>query len=488
MEEESNVFPACIENAQAGELILKAGFCELAGKQYPADYGTLIVPENRTDEHSRLIQLPVVRIRSTSANPVEPIFLLRGGPGNSNINITWFKHDWLLENHDIVKVGYRGVDGSVQLDCDDCADASACGENPLSGEGLRQEGKILSACFKQLMDKGIDLSGYNVAEVMEDIDAARKAFGYNQVNLFGHSWGARLAYYYGLRFPERVHRCIMVGMCPPGTFVWEPDKVDEQLTYLNELWKQNQECVARTPDLVLTMRSVLKTLPLVYKDFRIDKDKVRVMSFYYLESSVEAAVQVFDAYVAAATGDYRGLAFLSCDYDEKMAGYGVEGIAKLMGLDLDPDRDYETELDPPDSIIGSPWAKLQWAPYKYWDRELFGGELPIKPAAEMYRHFQYTDVESLIVSGSVDMATPVYKAIMLLPYLRRGLHVTLSERGHMDLVTDYSDAFRRLMEGFYLEGTVDDSGFEYEPVSFKPKITFQELFDARKSKGRGKGL
>src|SRR5215213_185120 len=51
------------EGARAGELILEP--CEYAGENgsYPADCGTLVVPESRADPESRLIALPVTRIR-----------------------------------------------------------------------------------------------------------------------------------------------------------------------------------------------------------------------------------------------------------------------------------------------------------------------------------------------------------------------------------------------------------------------------------------
>ncbi|MGH2387924.1 MAG: hypothetical protein ACRDIE_06925, partial [Chloroflexota bacterium] len=80
-----------------------------------ADCGTLVVPENRTNPHSRLIALPVIRIRATSVHPSEPIFRLQGGPGTSNM--TFPAASRFTANHDVVLVGYRGVDGSSVLDC-----------------------------------------------------------------------------------------------------------------------------------------------------------------------------------------------------------------------------------------------------------------------------------------------------------------------------------------------------------------------------------
>lgn len=72
--------------AKAGDLFLEAGTYETEKGDYKADIGTLVVPENRADPDSRLIALPVVRIRARSPHPAEPIFRLEGGPGGTNMD------------------------------------------------------------------------------------------------------------------------------------------------------------------------------------------------------------------------------------------------------------------------------------------------------------------------------------------------------------------------------------------------------------------
>ena len=74
--------------AKAGDLILHD--CDYATEDgsYAADCGTLVVPENRHKAGSRLIALPVTRIRARSADPAEPIFRLQGGPGITNMAFT----------------------------------------------------------------------------------------------------------------------------------------------------------------------------------------------------------------------------------------------------------------------------------------------------------------------------------------------------------------------------------------------------------------
>ncbi len=102
--------------AKSGDLLdLQACEYKTKANAYQAECGTLVVSENRQKPGARLIALPVKRIKSASSAPAEPIFYLAGGPGQSNMGFS--PRDALLAGHDVVLVGYRGVDGSSVLNC-----------------------------------------------------------------------------------------------------------------------------------------------------------------------------------------------------------------------------------------------------------------------------------------------------------------------------------------------------------------------------------
>ena len=102
--------------ARAGDLVgLEPCTYEANKVEYEADCGTLIVPENRVNPNSRLIALPLIRVHALGDSTSVPVFWLAGGPGESNMT---FSHlEGLLDSHDIVMVGYRGVDSSSVLAC-----------------------------------------------------------------------------------------------------------------------------------------------------------------------------------------------------------------------------------------------------------------------------------------------------------------------------------------------------------------------------------
>lgn len=71
---------------RAGDVKIEAYVFETANKQkVDAELGRLLVPENRRNPRSRLIELAFVRFKSTSLNPGPPIIYLAGGPGGSGI-------------------------------------------------------------------------------------------------------------------------------------------------------------------------------------------------------------------------------------------------------------------------------------------------------------------------------------------------------------------------------------------------------------------
>jgi pimeloyl-ACP methyl ester carboxylesterase len=467
---EEDLFPPMQEVAgkHAEDITWNTGVIAVKDEKYRADFGILNVSENRGKADSRLIHLPVVRIHAKRDNTSKPVFLLAGGPGQTNI---WKSPPiWLLENHDIVMVGYRGVDGSASLDCPEVVEALEVKEYPLSHENLEKLGRAYYEAFQRLKQEGVDIDRYTIVDVIDDTEEARKAMGYERVNLYSVSYGTRIAYIYGLRYPSSIQRSLMISVNPPGHFVWEPEKVDDQLRYYAELWKKDPDAMSSTPDLIKTIKNVLDSLPKKWLIFRIDPDKIRSGMFMFLYHR-DTAAQVFDAFIAAGEGDYSGLALLSFFYDRmipKALNWG-DNASKALSADYDPTRDYEGEMMPPGSILGSPMSKILGG-MKY-------GGWPIKPIPEEYRKLQDSEVETLMVNGNIDFSTPAENARdELLPHLTNGHLVILSEMGHSsDVVDTQPEAFRHLAETFFLEGVVDDSQFHYEPMNFTPSQSAPEM-------------
>src|SRR5919198_346153 len=134
--------------ARPGQLTPRSCHYGTVSGSFRADCGTLVVRENRHDPHSRLIALPVTRVRARSATPGTPIFRLQGGPGISNMSFEDASR--FAGSHDVVLVGYRGVDGSSRLDCPEVVSARDHARDLLSEPAYRAVAAGFRSCAERL--------------------------------------------------------------------------------------------------------------------------------------------------------------------------------------------------------------------------------------------------------------------------------------------------------------------------------------------------
>ena len=98
---------------------------------------------------------------------------------------------------------------------------------------------------------------------------------------------------------------------------------------------------------------------------------------------------------------------------------------------------------------------------------------PANPSEDAYQRVQTSQVETLVVGGTVDFATPPRSATdELLPYLPNGHQVVLAEIGHSKSFWAHQpDAGKRLINTFLDSGRVDDSLYQPASIDFTPKVT-----------------
>src|SRR5262249_11521252 len=151
----------------------------------------------------------------------------------------------LTGNHDVVLVGYRGVDGSSRLDCPEVESALKHSSDFLGDASLHAYTDAFRECAKRLQAEGVDLDGYTIQQRIEDFEAARRALGYKQIDLLSESAGTRLAMIYAWRHPQSIQRSVMIGVNPPGNFLWSPKLTDEQLGRYSRLCAEDTSCSNR---------------------------------------------------------------------------------------------------------------------------------------------------------------------------------------------------------------------------------------------------
>jgi pimeloyl-ACP methyl ester carboxylesterase len=466
-----DTYPVLPSDAGTNSFILKSGSFKIGSEKFEADFGTIAVQENRSNIASRLIHIPFIQIHTPSKNPAEPIFGFAGGPGASNMTWDWSKALTFLSKHDFVLVGYRGVDGSIKLDCPEVTKAFRESSDLFSDKSMNMIGHAWSVSAERLKAKGIDLNGYSMLQCIEDNELVRQALGYKRIDLLSESYGTRLAYLYALAHPENIFRSVMISVNPPGHFVWEAQVIDSQLKYYADLWLKDPGISLKNPDLYSTMEAVLNAMPHKWLCFKIDPGKVRVVTFALLFHRKTSAM-VFNAYVAAKRGDPSGLALMSLAYDHVVPSMNTWGdlASKAVSADFDPEGYYCNDREILGMPLGSPMTKLLWCPLIYFN-------WPVERIPEEFRRLRYSDVETLLMSGSLDFSTPAeFAANELMPFLKNGKQVILSECGHVnDMWYANNENTRLILTSFYDTGIPNTSRNSYLPMDFSVSWGFPAI-------------
>lgn len=463
--------PVVPAGAQAGQLVsLEACQYQPASSkaEYSAECGTLVVPENWDKADSRLIALPVVRIRASGQAAAEPIFYLQGGPGQSNFS--WAPPDWLLDNHDLVFVGYRGIDGTVTLSCPEVSRIfkAHVGKDLFSEQARAEHVAAAQQCATTYQEAGVDLAGYTVPAVIEDMEAVRTALGYDRINLLSESYGTRVAQLYAYLYPDSLHRLVLIGVNTPGHFVWDPAILDEMIGNISSLCAHDAACSSRTDDFAQTMSAINHDMPQRWLFLNIDPDTVRLGTHFLFLNNPQMP-QIFDAYLAASEGDPSGLAMINlmtslAPVDQQIFG---DLSSKAVALDREKYGGIES-VNLGDSIMGAPMAEWIWPMAEGWPVELLPGHL---------REFQESDVDMLLVNGTLDFSTPPTALDEARPYFHNAQMVLLPEFSHITDVMEtlQPEAFQRLVTSYYNTGVADDSLYVYQPLQFKPGLSLTTM-------------
>jgi pimeloyl-ACP methyl ester carboxylesterase len=185
--------------------------CRVPGLDEEARCGTYEVFENRRTRQGRKIALKVAVLPAAGpARAPDPLFYLAGGPGQSAIAAAGTAATTFAgarRERDIVLVDQRGTGGSHPLNCTLYGGA----EDPQSYLGDMLPVAALRAC---LAASDADPALYTTPIAADDLDEVRAALGYERINLYGISYGSRLALVYMRQHPGRARSALLQGVVP----------------------------------------------------------------------------------------------------------------------------------------------------------------------------------------------------------------------------------------------------------------------------------
>jgi pimeloyl-ACP methyl ester carboxylesterase len=195
--------------AARGAPVFTQQACPAAAAQatVPITCGSVSVPENRKNPASRNINIAVI-IAHTQIQPAarSPVVLAGGGPeGAIDADIAALRAPGaaaLLANRDLIAFDYRGIGYSTpNLTC------------PANAQGQVN----VPVCVAHLRNAGADLSGYTTRDVAADLHDIREALHLAPVNVWGTSYGSKVALTWDRYFPADIRSMILDGPNPLQT-------------------------------------------------------------------------------------------------------------------------------------------------------------------------------------------------------------------------------------------------------------------------------
>ncbi len=233
-----------------------------AGPGYPgikARCGTMARPENPADPDSPDIELRIAVVPALNLSPFpDPVVPIAGGPGQGSVEfyaVYRGAFESLRRNRDILLVDQRGTGESATMDCP-IDDEAILFESEFS---LEDTVEFVRECLEDLPH---DPRYFTTSVAVTDLEAVREALGYTALNLYGVSYGSRVAQHFARRYPGSTRTVIIDGVVPPQLALG-PEIATESQRAIDGIFArcaEDEACSKRFPDLAATFERVVATL------------------------------------------------------------------------------------------------------------------------------------------------------------------------------------------------------------------------------------
>jgi pimeloyl-ACP methyl ester carboxylesterase len=182
-----------------------------------AQCATLKVAENPAQPKGRQIELALAWIPAKGEAESDPVFMIAGGPGQSALESYPSLHPVfsdVIKKRNIVLVDQRGTGKSNPLICKDAAGKSAVAENEAIEKLDLVKAKLFAKNCADEVAKRADTRFYSTAYAIADLELVRKKIGAEKINLYGISYGSRVAQQYAKRYPQHTRSIVLDGVVP----------------------------------------------------------------------------------------------------------------------------------------------------------------------------------------------------------------------------------------------------------------------------------
>lgn len=410
--------------------------CQIAEGPPDAYCGTHRVFENRTTSTGRTIDLKIVVAPGLRRDPKpDPLFIFEGGPGGGAATlaaerIPMFRR--FQTDRDIVLIDQRGTGDSNPLDC---SDDSKDDDDLSSVENYPVE--RFRTCLEKLQ---ADPSLYTTAIAMDDIDEVRQWLGYDQIDLWGGSYGTRAALVYLKRHDTSVRSVVLDGVAPTDMRIPLYMARDGQRAFdrlLADCEKDTNGCAKTYPNLRATVDTLWASLasrprvefshPRTGKPTSVTATRRLIASIVFQSLYTPEVVALLPQLLTDAShGNFQGLFALALAGDLPK-GAMSEGMFLSVVCAEDMPRISANDIDKEtrDTFFGSAMFDTRMKPCEFWPKGV---------VADDYYAPVTTSKPVLLFSGEDDPVTPPSWGEHVAQSLPNSKHVIVPGAGHIALM------------------------------------------------------
>ncbi len=440
-----------------------------AGPGYPgikARCGTMLRPQNPDDPESPDIALRVAVVPALNLNPAtDPVVPLAGGPGQGAVEF-YSAYAVAFEparrNRDILLVDQRGTGESSRMDC-------PVEDEVLAGEySVEETVQFTIECLEQLPH---DPAWFTTSVAVSDLEAVREALGYSALNLYGVSYGTRVAQHFARRFPESTRTIVLDGVAPPQLALGPEIATESQKAVDNILARcaADADCNERFPGVQASFAAIVEQLRVEPQQLSVPHPSTgRPEDLSFGANEFAGAIRLLAYHPSsialmpllvheAANGNFVPLA----------SQYLMTMIALADSLALGMHNSIMCNEDVPfydkatidyDALEASYMGTLQVEAL-----EAICSVWPEGPVDDEFKVALATDIPVLLLSGDADPITPPRYADLAMVDLENARHLVGRHQGHGQLGVGCT---RRIVAKFIDSASIDGLGTDCLERSF----------------------
>ena len=426
-------------NALNSQVPIEADFFDWLPVREDVKAGAILVPENHDDPDGQKITIAYVILKAKdTVGSNYPMIFFSGGPGGNTLNedmVGFLLEHPMRNDRDIILFDQRGIGYSSALPNMSHDAFEILAKDADEQEELELTKAMIHDYKKKCEARNMNPQFYNTIQNAKDVGMLFEHLNYGKYNLFGGSYGTRIARVVQDMFPEYIHSSVLDSPSPlSGDFLLDRlDSYSLALGRIFEYCENDLKCRQQYPNLkddYFNAISKLKQKPLTLNMNDSLSVTINAQDGIYLlrrvlyqNNSREKVPELVSAFIEGK----GSVIDEALQYEYRLTG----GVNLTMLLSVEK---YEN-FDPGNTAnaIKESYKKYPLIPEKmgFFDAFYQAGmhwhtsNLPIED-----RKFQDSDIPTLIFVNRYDPVTPPENGALFMENLSNGTLLILDEGGH----------------------------------------------------------